>query len=232
MAKRHHWNRNYVLPEEVSHAVNTALTAFQQREIDIMLDWKWSVSDLLTAMFDVDTLEKLRSASDLCAFDHNLVVYYASYVLEAGCTLRFSSKGWKAIGILPPKANLLTEGRPDGFSDFLSAVNDIRIKYAKVIKVFDWFNSRNVAPAAVDYYCPWVRSLVSKEYHKFLNGRFRNPSNLADILVLSREVTPLVASMLLLPALKTEKGAPHINLTFDRTNALPALNLSFAPPTT
>ena len=235
--RRHRYRRGnniplgpLAVPVDVTLDILASIITARNRYIAQMCHWNQSATQVLTSLFDKETLAACKTGWDHCT-DYNRIGK-PIYDLPSNVTI---SLPCEHLELLSPRAEYM---RPPFLAlpllaSYCQQVRDIMFNFAKVEHVFKWFNEDNASAAALRSYCPWVMSLMQTTDHKyFTSERFKEPDKLGKMLPLIREAAGTMAAALLIqgdPPGQLEMEGMTLTFTVTKIDEImvPSMSLTF-----
>jgi hypothetical protein len=190
------------LPRNVCNEVGFNINKARNRYINHVIEpWDKSVDWIMERCFPEHVLNACRSGYE---FTIDGVRRHNSFSLEimSDVSLQAEGKYLEVAGILPPREEHLIGSAETCLPQLVEQCHRVRqilYDYAKVVHVFEWFNTCGSSAIALRNYCPWIQTVLPGQYHSYIEGtRFREPDGLAPMLDLIREVAGIMGRALLI----------------------------------
>lgn len=173
------------------------LNAMCNKTIAQMVDYKYSVEGVLPALFDDETLAKLRQVRGMVD-PANAVEHYS---IHPHISLHVNFTGL-TVPTITAKMFHINPERSLPLREAIGEIMEIHEKFEVCKHVLRWLN-KNATPGAIRYYfpgamklCPASPALMELQHTPV---RFSTPPGISSQLSLIREAANIVASATLLP---------------------------------
>jgi hypothetical protein len=222
------------LPREASNLVEFNINKARNNYIDHVVEpWDKSMDWIMEQCFPKHVLNACKLGYQ---FTTDTVRRHNSLSLRilSNVSLQVGGKYLDDVAkILPPKEEYLigpAETCLPKLVEHCHRIRQILYDYAKVLHVFEWFNTCGSSAISLRSYCPWIQTVLPGQYHSHIEGaRFREPDGLAPMLDLIREVAGIMGRALLIQGEVGDRPKQSVNLYFVATTvngiAVPAYTM-------
>ncbi len=184
-----------------------------QKTVAQMVDYKYSVPGLLRALFEDETMEKLRAVRGMIE-PSRLIEGYLVGATDATLYIDFSDA---LVPTITPGTVRVNAERAAPLLQAIAEIKVIHEQFEVCKHVLRWLN-KNATPGAIRYYFPGAMKLCPKSpvlmELQHTPVRFSNTPGVSDQLSLIREAGNTIASAVLLPKDATTKVRGKAWLTF------------------